>query len=174
MTSNIFKPIKIGKETFHPQSFDKNSFVMNYKLDAGGMVPPHCHIHMDEHFEIVKGEMKFKVNGKTIIKKTGEEIMVPKGVKHSIANVGIEQVEMNVKYMPCSDTHRFFEIVASLDEIKPATPKTLMQSLYIADKMQLKQFSHPQPMLANNIIMSMLKIVGKVSGWDKLVQRHDG
>lgn len=171
MATNIFKPFKIGKETFHPQSFDENSFVMNYKLEPGGMVPPHAHFHMDEYFAVVKGEMKFNVNGKPIIKKAGEEIMVPKGIKHSISNAGKEQVEMNVKYMPCSDTHRFFEIISALDSIKPATMKTLMQSLYIADKLKLKQFSHPQPMVANNIIMFMLKVVGKLSGWDKLVNK---
>jgi len=174
MTTDIFKPFKIGKETFHPQSFNENSFVMNYKLEPGGMVPTHAHIHMDEYFDVVKGEMKFKVNGKTIIKKPGENIMVPKGIKHSIANAGKEQVEMIVKYMPCSDTHRFFEIVSTLDNIKPATMKTLMQALYIADKLKLKQFSHPQPMIANNIIMFILKVAGKLAGWDKLVNKFNG
>lgn len=50
---------------------------MHYKMEKGGMVPMHYHAHVDEYFIILKGEMKFKVNGKTIIKKAGEEIMVP-------------------------------------------------------------------------------------------------
>jgi quercetin dioxygenase-like cupin family protein len=171
MATNIFRPIRIGKETFHPESFDTNSFIMNYKLEAGGMVPPHAHLYMDEHFSVIKGEMKFKVNGKTILKKAGEEIIIPKGIKHSIANAGKEKVEMTVKYMPCSDTHHFFEIISTLDNIKPATMKTLMQALFIADQLNLKQFSHPQPMIANKIIMFILKGVGKLSNWDKLVLR---
>jgi len=170
MTTNIFRAFKIGKETFHPQTFDNHSFVMNYKLEPGGGVPPHAHLHMDEHFHILKGEMKFAVNGKTIIKKAGEEIIVTKGIKHSISNAGREQVEMIVKYMPCSDTHRFFEIISTLDDTKPATVKTLMQALYIANQLKLEQFSHPQPMVANNIIIGILKVVGKLSNWDKLVR----
>jgi quercetin dioxygenase-like cupin family protein len=163
MNTTIFRPIKIGKETFHPQSFDNDAFVMNYKLEARGIVPPHAHLFMDENFSILKGEMKFKVNGKTLIKKAGEEITVPKGVKHSIANAGKEQVEMTVKYMSCTDTARFFEIIATLDETKAASTKTLMQALYIADRLKLKQFSHPQPMFANHIIMFILKLTGKLS-----------
>jgi len=171
MTTNIFRPLVIGKETFHPQSFDTDSFVMNYKLEPGGMVPPHAHLHMDEYFSIIKGEMRFNVNGKTLIKKAGEEMMVPKGMKHSIANAGNEQVEVTVRYMPCSDTHRFFEIVSTLDDERPATMKTLMQALYIADRLKLQQFSHPQPMMVNNMITLILKAIGRLSNWDRLVRR---
>lgn len=53
MTTNIFRPIQLGKETFHPQSFDENSFVMIYKLESDGMVPPHLHIYMDEYFSVI-------------------------------------------------------------------------------------------------------------------------
>jgi len=170
MTTDIFRPLTIGKETFHPQSFDTDSFVMNYRLEPGGMVPPHAHLHMDEYFSVIKGEMKFNVNGKTILKRAGEEIMIPKGMKHSIANAGNEQVEMTVKYVPCSDTHLFFGIVSALDDDSPATMKTLMQALYIADRLKLEQFSHPQPMVANTI-MFILRVVGKLSNWDRLVKR---
>lgn len=68
--TNIFRPLRMGKEVFHPQSYDERSFVMNYTLEKGGMVPPHLHVHMDEYFSVVRGEMKFIVNGKTIIKKS--------------------------------------------------------------------------------------------------------
>ncbi|MBL7765385.1 MAG: cupin domain-containing protein [Chitinophagaceae bacterium] len=167
MTTNIFKPLIVGKETFHPLSYNEQEFVMKYHLEPGGGVPPHAHLYMDEYFEVLKGEMKFKVNGETVLKKAGEEIMVPKGVTHSISNAGKDQVEMTVKYMPCSDTHRFFEIVCKLSEQKPATIKTMMQGMYIADKLKLRQFSHPQPIWANQMIMSIVKFMGKLSGWDK-------
>jgi quercetin dioxygenase-like cupin family protein len=86
MKTDIFRPLKIGKEVFHPTSFDENSFVMNWTMEAGGAVPQHVHKYMDEHFTITKGEILFTVNGKKIIKKEGEELFIPKGTAHSIKN----------------------------------------------------------------------------------------
>lgn len=48
MAANIFRPFKFGKETFHPQSFDENSFMMNFSMEKGAAVPPHKHFHTDE------------------------------------------------------------------------------------------------------------------------------
>lgn len=115
--------------------------------------------------------MKFNINGKIILKKAGEEIMVPKGTKHSIANKGQEQVEMIVKYVPCADTHRLFQILTTLGETKPVTMKTMMQAFYITKQLKLKPFSTPQPAIVNSIIVSIITFIGKLSGWDKLVSK---
>ena len=171
MAIDIFRPFKFGKETFHAQSFDENSFVMNYKMERGGMVPAHAHVHMDEYFAVVKGEMKFKVNGKTIIKKAGEELMIPKGTGHSIANAGREEVEMTVKYMPCADTHRMFEILAILNESKPGSMINMMKYFYLVPRLGLKEFSAPRPAFVTGIMNGMVTVMGTLSGWDKLINQ---
>ena len=96
MAINIFKPISFGKEVFHLQSYDENSFVINYTLDSGGGVPPQIPIYMDEHFLIMQGEITFNVDGKKIEKKKGEDIFVSKGIVHSIKNGGTQWVFMTV------------------------------------------------------------------------------
>lgn len=172
--SNIFRPFVFGKETFHPTSFNDNEFVMHYKLEKGGGVPPHHHKHMDEYFEVLKGEMKFKVNGETIIKKAGEKIMVPMGITHSIKNSGEELVEMTVKYAPCADTNRMFEILAVLDESHPSKMTNLLKYFYLVPKLGLKEFSSPRPAFVGSTINGIVWIMGKVSGWDKLKSNlHD-
>ena len=171
MSNHFFQPVKIGKETFHPQSYDENAFVMHYKMEPGGMVPPHLHIYMDEYFTVIKGEMNFKVNGETIVKKAGEQIMVPKGTTHAISNKGKEEVEMTVKYMPCADTHRLFEILAAFNAEKPATMMTMMKTFYVMHQLKLKPFSTPQPAFANSIMVNVVSLMGKLSGWDKLVKQ---
>ena len=169
MKTNISRPIKIGKETFQTLHYNADEFVMNYKLQKGGMVPPHVHIHMDEQFILLKGEMKFKVDGKTIYKKAGEEIMVPKGIEHSISNAGTEEVEMTVKYLPCADVHRFFEIITTFDELNPGSMSSLFKAFYIGERIGLKDFSTPKSAVVTGIIKGIVTITGKVSGWDKLI-----
>lgn len=169
--ANIFRPLRFGKEMFHPQSYDEGSFVLNYTLEKGGMVPPHMHAHMDEYFSIVKGEMRFVVNGKAITKKAGEEIVVPRGVKHSIKNAGSEQVEMNVKYVPCADTHRLFEVVAAFDEKDPGKVMNMFKAFYICHKLKVKEFSAPQPAFVGSILKSIVFVMGRLNGWDKHIEQ---
>jgi len=76
---------------------------------------------MDEHFTVSKGEILFQVNGEKIIKKAGEEFFVPKGIVHSVTNMIAGQAAMRVKYTPCADTHRMFEIIVDLDQSKPGS-----------------------------------------------------
>lgn len=167
--SNIFVPLKFGKETFHARSFDEQSFVMNYKLEPKGKVPNHLHKFMDEHFLVTKGEMTFKVDGKTIIKKVGEEIMVPKGITHSISNKGKEEVEMVVTYSPCSDTDKMFEIITTLNTTKPNSMVNLMKFFYVSPRLGHNEFSSPQPAFIGSILNGMVSIYGKLAGWNKLV-----
>ncbi len=172
MTSNIFRPFKFGKETFHPQSFDENSFVMNFSLEKGGAVPPHTHQHCDEHFKVVKGEMKFTMNGKTIMKKAGEELYVPKLTPHTQANAGNETAELVISFHPCADTHRLFQILNIIEPNPSISMTTMMKAMYVMDKLKMKQFSHPHPAMANSIIYSIVNIMGKLSGWDKLITKY--
>lgn len=169
--TNIFRPLRVGKEMFHPQSYDENSFVMNYTLEKGGMVPPHLHVHMDEYFSVLRGEMKFIVNGETIIKKAGEAIMVPKGVKHAIKNAGHEQVEMNVTYVPCADTHRMFEAFAAFDEKDPGKMMNMIKAVYICMALNVKEFSAPQPAFIGSVLKGLVLVMGKFGGWKKYVSQ---
>ncbi len=172
MTPNIFRPFKFGKETFHPQSFDENSLVMKFSLEKGGAVPPHMHLHCDEHFKVLKGEMKFTMNGKTIMKKAGEDLYVPKLIPHTQANAGNETAELEISFHPCADTHRLFQILAIVEPTKPISMTTMMKAMYVMDRLKMKQFSHPHPALANSVIYFIVIAMGKLSGWNKLITKY--
>ena len=105
------------------------------------------------------------------MRKAGQEIMVPKGITHSIANGGKTQVEMTVTYSPCADIHRMFEILSVLNESRPGSMLNMMQYIYMAPKLGLKEFSVPQPAFALHIINGIVTIWGKLAGWDKLVPK---
>lgn len=171
MTADIFRPIKLGKEVFHPKSYDENAFLMWWTVEAGGKVPPHVHYHMDEHFEITKGEIVFQVNGEKITKKSGDEFFVSKGTIHSVTNVFKGPSEMTVKYSPCADTHRMFQILSTLDKEKPDSMINMMKYFYLVPRLGLKEFSAISPAFLMSIMKGVVTIMGKLSGWDKLVDR---
>lgn len=171
MKTDIFRPIKIGKEVFHAKSYDENSFVMDWTMEVGGKVPKHIHKHMDEHFTVTQGEVLFTVNGEKILKKLGEELFVPKGATHSITNPIKGQIGLAVVYSPCADTHRMFEIIATLDEAKPGSVMNLLKYFYLVPKLGLKEFSSPTPAFVMSIMNFIVSIIGGLSGWSKLVKQ---
>ncbi len=145
---------------------------MDFSIGKGGSVPPHMHQHCDEHFKILKGEMKFTVNGKVIMKKAGEELYVPKLTPHTQANAGNETAELQVSFLPCADTHHLFQMLAFAEPAKPVSTITMMKAMYVMDQLKLKQFSHPHPAFANSLILGIVNAMGKLSGWNKLVASY--
>ncbi|MBL7812254.1 MAG: cupin domain-containing protein [Bacteroidetes bacterium] len=171
MKEDIFRPIKFGKEIFHPKFYDENSFLMEWTVEAGGGVPPHVHYHMDEHFIISKGEIAFKVNGVKMIKKSGEEFFVPKGTIHSVTNISQGQSEVTVKYSPCADTHRMFQILSTLDREKPDSMINMMKYFYLVPRLGLREFSSIRPAFLMSLMNIIVTLTGKLAGWDKLITK---
>ncbi|MBP6730656.1 MAG: cupin domain-containing protein [Chitinophagales bacterium] len=171
MAIDIFKPIQLGTETFHPVSYTADLFVMDWTMKAGGKVPAHVHIYMDEHFTVTDGEVKFTVNGRAIIKKQGEELLVPKGTVHSITNTTGQTISMRVKYTPCSDAHRMFEILTLLNETSPGSGLNMAKYFYIFPRLGLKEFSAVPSPAAMKVMNLLLTVMGKLAGWDKFVRQ---
>jgi quercetin dioxygenase-like cupin family protein len=171
MTADIFRAIKMGKEVFYPKSFDNNEFIMDWTVEAGGKVPPHVHYHMDEHFRIVNGEITFSVNGEKITKRNGEEFFVPKGTVHSVVNTFKGQSAMTVKYSPCADAHKMFQILSALDKEKPGSVINMMKYFYLVPRLGLKEFSAISPAFLMTIMSGVVTVLGAIMGWKKLVER---
>ena len=147
---------------------------MNYRMEKKGMVPPHFHEHMDEYFEVLSGEMKFTIDGRSVVRKAGEAIMVPKGVRHSIRNISNEAVELKVTYKPCADTHRLFEMLVTMDDSRPFTAANLFKVFYITPRLGLREFSTPAaPPFVMALLNGIVTGLGKLNGWDKWVEQFN-
>lgn len=171
MTTNIFKPLTFGKETFIPREANESKFVMDWFLEAGGGVPPHIHKYMDEHFAVIEGEVTFMVSGKPVVKKAGEELMVPMHTVHGIKNKSGKRIGITVTYSPPSDTARMFEIMSALNEEKPGSMMSMVKYFYIAPRIGLKDFSNPQPAWVEGLLSGIVGIMGVLGGWNKYVKR---
>jgi hypothetical protein len=81
------------------------------------------------------------------------------------------KTNLKVTYSPCADTHRFFEILATLDQANPGSTMNMMKYFYVCPRLGLRAFSTIQPVFLAKAINGLVTFMGKVSGWDKLVKQ---
>ena len=64
----------------------------DFGLRPGGAVPiPHVHPVQTERFEVIEGQMRFRVGLRTVVAGPGDVVEVEPGVAHSFANAGDER-----------------------------------------------------------------------------------
>jgi mannose-6-phosphate isomerase-like protein (cupin superfamily) len=60
--------------------------------DASERVPPHRHAHAVELYFVLRGRVRFHVDGDTIEASTGDSVVVPEGSLHDFENPGPERL----------------------------------------------------------------------------------
>lgn len=175
MPVNILnRELKLGSETFIPNSFDETHFAMDWTMAGGGMVPTHFHRHMDEHFTVTTGPVTFTVNGEQIVKQTGETLLVPKMQPHSIKNSTKQPVALRVHYTPNADTQKMFQSWALFTDEGDGMLTGMLKWWYVQDKLGWKKFSEPADGMGRvmfGILGSIAMLAGRVRGWDKYLNR---
>ena len=85
-----------------------------FALRPGGKVPvPHVHPIQTERFEVVEGEVRFRLGLRTFVAGPGEVVEAPPGVAHGFANVGDGEARMRVEVRPALAMEDMFaEVVA--------------------------------------------------------------
>ena len=87
----------------------------DFALRAGGAVPmPHVHPEQSERFEVVEGEMRFRVGLRTVIAGPGDVLVVEPGVAHSFANAGEDEARLRVEVRPALAMEEMFADVIAL------------------------------------------------------------
>lgn len=95
---------------FDPTVTDSSLTVCVEIFDPGGSTPYHRHHHADEMFFILKGEGRILCDGKEILLRSGDSILVrPQGM-HELQNTGTERLYLLSVMVPNED---FAELVRS-------------------------------------------------------------
>ena len=83
-------------------------------LRPGGAVPvSHVHPIQTERFEVVHGQMRFRVGWRTVVAGPGEVVEVEPGVRHSFANAGEDEARVRVEVRPALAMEEMFtEVIA--------------------------------------------------------------
>jgi quercetin dioxygenase-like cupin family protein len=89
----------------------------DFALRQGGKVPvPHVHPIQTERFEVVSGQVRFRLGLRTFVAGPGEVVEAPPGVAHGFANAGEGEAEMRVEVRPALAMEEMFAEVVALAE----------------------------------------------------------
>ena len=83
--------------------------------EPGGSPPPkHLHPRQDEHFEVLEGEMRARVEGQERTLRVGDTLDVPRGAVHQIWNPGDARTRATWVTSPALRTRQWFESIDAL------------------------------------------------------------
>jgi quercetin dioxygenase-like cupin family protein len=83
-------------------------------LDPGGGVTPHIHPGMEEHFEVLEGNLSFLAGRNWNTAAPGETFVVPAGMRHAYRNRSDHTAHMVCQARPPSTLQEFLEETAAL------------------------------------------------------------
>jgi quercetin dioxygenase-like cupin family protein len=86
----------------------------SWRSVPGGVITEHIHPHQEERFIVLAGEARFTLDGKEIVARAGETVVVPAGVRHSEGNPGPGEITAIVELRPARHTKEFHEAAAGL------------------------------------------------------------
>jgi quercetin dioxygenase-like cupin family protein len=129
----------------------------------------HVHPSQEERFEILSGEIRYRVGGVERVAGAGEELVIPRGVNHVWENAGDDDLHMIIEFRPAQRTEEFFESYFGLGQDGLTNPKTGLPNL-VRMAVLLNEFreeihlSRP-PLLVQRIVFGTLALVGRLLGY---------
>ncbi|MGH2373920.1 MAG: cupin domain-containing protein [Candidatus Methylomirabilaceae bacterium] len=90
----------------------------------GAGVPLHVHENEDEMFHVIRGEMKFTLDGKPLSASAGTRVYLPRRVPHAFTVVGQAEARVLVLLSP-SGLERMFRELAQLPPGPPDMAKVV-------------------------------------------------
>jgi mannose-6-phosphate isomerase-like protein (cupin superfamily) len=90
---------------------------------GGGQEPPeHHHPRQEEHFEVLEGELRVRIDGHEQTVRAGETVVVPMATPHSMWNPGTGRARALWQTRPALRTEAFFELVWGLARTAKENP----------------------------------------------------
>ena len=131
----IENPVSGEKITFIQTSADTDGELLEIELELSpdGAVPgAHIHPEQVERFEIVEGQMAFRMGLKKIVAGPGDVVTVPAGKIHAFKNAGDETAKVRVQVRPALQMEQLFETTVALAEDGRTTSKGMPKPLDLA------------------------------------------
>jgi quercetin dioxygenase-like cupin family protein len=81
---------------------------------TGFVAATHVHPGQDERFEVLKGEVGFKLDGEEIVARAGSRVVVPAGTSHRFWNAGNEEAHFVCEVRPALQFEQLIETMYGL------------------------------------------------------------
>jgi quercetin dioxygenase-like cupin family protein len=98
----------------------------------GAVAAAHVHPAQDELFEVLGGEVEFRLGKQTVVAKPGDRVLVPAGMPHRFRNVGEETAHFVCEVTPALDFEQQIETMFSLAGDGKVNSKGLPNPLRLA------------------------------------------
>jgi quercetin dioxygenase-like cupin family protein len=95
-----------------PRETGDNLFVIEHKNLGHGGPPVHLHLHQEEWFYVMEGEVLFQVGDTRQTLRAGESLLGPRGIPHGFAGVGQKPAHMIIAFSPAGKMEAFFREAA--------------------------------------------------------------
>ena len=111
MPQVIVDPVRRQRYAF---SHEGDRLRFEVAIGPGGDVPYHLHPAQEERWEVVRGEVRFRLGDRWTVVGPGERLAAPPGVPHAFENVGGEEAFLRAEVSPALDLQDFLEEAAAL------------------------------------------------------------
>jgi mannose-6-phosphate isomerase-like protein (cupin superfamily) len=108
---------------------------------GGGVLADHVHPKLEERYEVLKGEVTFRVDGEPVVAGPGAKLVVAAGARHSFQNTGTETAQLAVEAEPALALRESIEGGAALARAheftatgKPRSLRALVEGAALAHR----------------------------------------
>ena len=97
--------------------FSREGDMLRVELWAqpGAFVPEHLHPALEERWEVVEGDVVFRIDGRRRTAGPGDRLTAPAGVRHSFENPGPGEARLLVEVDPALELQEFLTDAATLN-----------------------------------------------------------
>jgi quercetin dioxygenase-like cupin family protein len=114
---SITNPVTGETLVFRKTSADTNGesvIVEAYVEPNGAVAAAHVHPAQEERFEVLSGELEFRVGKKTVVARPGDRVSVPAGTAHRFKNIGDETAHFVCEVRPALGFEQLIDTMFTL------------------------------------------------------------
>jgi quercetin dioxygenase-like cupin family protein len=120
---------------FRTTSADTNGervVVETFVEPNGAVAAAHVHPGQEERFEVLAGELEFRLGKRKLVAKPGDRVLVPAGTPHKFRNVGDDTAHFVCEVTPALGFEQLIETMFSLAEDGKVSKKGMPNPLRLA------------------------------------------
>jgi quercetin dioxygenase-like cupin family protein len=95
-----------------PRETSNGLFVIEHMNLVNGGPPLHRHLHQEEYFYVISGEVRFAVGDQRLTLHAGDSILGPRGIPHTFAAVEGKPGHMLISFSPAGKMEEFLRDTA--------------------------------------------------------------
>jgi mannose-6-phosphate isomerase-like protein (cupin superfamily) len=95
-----------------PTETGGNLFIIEHKNLGHGGPPLHLHLHQEEWFYVMEGEVLFQVGDTRQTLRSGESVLAPRAIPHTFTGTGPTPAHMLIAFTPAGKMEDFFRATA--------------------------------------------------------------